>query len=965
MFNFLKRFFGTQQQRLLKKYEQIAQQVFMEEQKLSSISDNELRSKTEQFRTRYQKGESLDRLLPEAYAVIKAACLRLCGTQFSLFGHIQDWEMVPYDVQVVAAIALHYGSIAEMQTGEGKTLTASMPLYLNALSGKGVHLVTVNDYLAQRDCDWIGYLFRWLGLKVDALTHQTPHSKRKEVYQADIVYGTAAEFGFDYLRDNSIARTAKDQCQRGFNFAIIDEVDSILIDEARIPLIISGPSSESHEMYSSLQSPVAQLIRIQRDLCNKLAIEAKKILEEIALLDEEKHRKNSKIDEKKAEEAYRKLWLVSKGMPTNKTLKKIKETPFLRMEIDRWDIYYYAESNKEEKQKQLAELYIIVDERNQEYELTDKGILLWIEMGNSPDDFTMIDLGEEYFKIDQIEEKEEEKLRKKVSIREKDSQRKEKIHNLRQLLRAHLLMEKDVHYIVSDGTIIIVDENTGRPQPGRRFSDGLHQAIEAKEMVSVQGETQTYATITIQNYFRLYQKLAGMTGTAITEAAEFKEIYKLDVLVIPTNKPNQRKDFDDEIYMTDREKYNAILKEIISVHATGRPILIGTESVEISEKLSRILKQNKLPHTVLNAKHHAKEAEIIRSAGNSEAITLSTNMAGRGTDIKLSPGIADKGGLHVIGTTRHPARRIDLQLRGRCARQGDPGSSRFYLSLEDELLRLFSSPKMTMLLHRFRTPEGEPIAAKIVNTAIETAQKRIEQRNYQIRKHTLEYDDVLNKQRSEIYAIRNEILNSLNPIVEAEEILKNLCSRIAQSFIVDPNNEEKWNPEGFRQWLMFHFPISFDIQIFEQETSKEIEELVKNKVIDAFRSKIDIEKKVIKSMQQEGSSYFSVDNIFSEIIRNILIHSIDRLWQLHLLEIEHLKTEVHLRAVGQKDPLLEFKQEAFLSFDSFTEELKVEIAHILFKFHSIVPEETLNSRKRNRVDEFRARLSLIESKEEK
>ncbi|HEX2578883.1 MAG TPA: preprotein translocase subunit SecA [Rhabdochlamydiaceae bacterium] len=971
MFDLLKQLFGTQQTRLIKKYQKIVRQVNLEEQKLAALTDEQVKAKTGQFRERLVKGETLDDILPEAYAVVKAVCRRICGTEVQVSGYTQKWDMIPYDVQILGAIALHKGSIAEMMTGEGKTLTAAMPLYLNALTGKPVHLVTVNDYLAQRDCEWNGPIFRWLGLRTEALTNATPHFKRRDVYGADVVYGTASEFGFDYLRDNSMAQSAEDQCQRGHYFVIIDEVDSILIDEARTPLIISGPSSGSKQMYDQLQEPVAQMVRFQRDLCNKYANEARKILENLGRFAEGELKKLSKAEEAEVKEGFRKLWIVSKGMPHNKVLKRVKEDPNLRAEIDAWDVYYYGETNKEERGQALSELYIIVDERANEYELTDKGIKLWGEMGGDTNDFIMFDLGHEYAQIDQSEALDQAgKMQKKVELREADAMRKERAHNLRQLLRAHLLMEKDVDYIVAEGKIVIIDEHTGRPQPGRRFSDGLHQAIEAKENVAIQGETQTYATITLQNYFRLHEKIAGMTGTAMTEANEFREIYKLEVLAIPTHRKNQRKDFDDEVYMTEREKYHAILKEIEEVHKQGRPILIGTESVDVSEKLSRILKQNKLEHTVLNAKNHAKEAEIIALAGRRGSITVATNMAGRGTDIKLEAGVAELGGLEVIGTTRHQSRRIDRQLRGRCARQGDPGSSKFYVSFEDSLLRLFTSPRITSFLQRFRPPENEPISAKVLNKSIETAQKRVEQRNYQTRKHTLEYDDVMNKQRSEIYAFRNEVLRSPTPFKVAEEVLESLCLQMAQTFFVSRSTEGGWNPEGYRQWLMLHFPVTFDAQEFDNDYLQltDIENAAMDKVVASFRQKIAHEREVIEAVERgapAGAEPLDADGILTEVVRSVLIRSVDRLWQEHLLHIDHLRTEVHLRVVGQKDPLLEFKHEAFLLFDAFSANLKTEIAHALFKFKMMAPSETPPTEEKPRQitleheDAFRTNLSLM------
>lgn len=947
MFGIFKKIFGTAQGRLIKKYNRLVRKINTVEESLQALSDEQVKAKTQEFKDRLAKGEKLDDLLVEAYAVVKNVCRRLVGTEVHVSGYNQKWDMIPYDVQLLGGILLHHGSIAEMMTGEGKTLTASLPLYLNALTGQPVHLVTVNDYLAQRDCDWIGAIFRWLGLRVEALVNTTPPHLRKTLYEADIVYGTASEFGFDYLRDNSMAQSAEEQCQRGYYYAIVDEIDSILIDEARTPLIISGPTSESTQMYGVLSDPVTNVVKEQRDLCNKLATDARKILEKLGLFEESEIKKKlPKEEEKEFSEAIKNLWLVSKGNPHNKVLKRAKENPDLRSEIDKLDIYFYGEPNKEERLAVLAQLYLIVDEKANEYELTDKGIHYWVETqaGSSESDFTMLDLGHEYAEIDALSGlDEQERLQKKVNIREVDSKRKERSHNLRQMLRAHLLMEKDVDYIIEEGKIVIIDENTGRPQPGRRFSDGLHQAIEAKEGVKIQGETQTYATITLQNYFRQYKKLAGMTGTAMTEANEFKEIYKLEVVAVPTHRKCVREDADDLIFMTEREKYNAIVADIGKIHATGRPILIGTESVEVSEKLARILRQNKLPHTVLNAKNHAREAEIIADAGKEGAITVATNMAGRGTDIKLKEGVASKGGLHVIGTTRHQSRRIDRQLRGRCARQGDPGTSKFYVSFEDTLMRLFTSPRITMFLQKFRPPEGEPISAPVLNSSIETAQKRIEQRNYSMRKHTLEYDDVMNKQREEIYAFRNEVIHTKNCLPLAEEILEHVCMDMSGQFFT--SRSANWNPEGYRQQLSTHFPVTFDAKTFDSShlSAEEMEKIASDKILEAFRHKVEHQKLAIHSMHKmmnpHSKNEVDADSVIFEVIRNLLIRTIDARWQEHLLHIDHLRVEVNVRSIGQKDPLLEFKHEAFALFDQLSKEIKVEIAHALFKFEMRMPEQ--------------------------
>ncbi|HRD55120.1 MAG TPA: preprotein translocase subunit SecA [Parachlamydiaceae bacterium] len=931
MFGFLKKIFGSAQDRLLRKYFKLVKEVNSFDEKYKSLSDEELKNKTVEFRNRLEKGETLDDLLPEAYGVVKNACRRLSGTEIHVSGYDQKWDMVPYDVQVVGGIAMHYGAIAEMMTGEGKTLTASMPLYLNALSKKPVHLVTVNDYLAERDCQWVGTVFRWLGLTTAALTNEVPTENRKKIYEADIVYGTASEFGFDYLRDNSMAGRKEDQVQRGYYYAIIDEVDSILIDEARTPLIISGPVPISRQMYDELKVQVSELVRLQRDFCNKLSLDAKKELEKLeALKGEKKTKQQTEIEQ----EALRKLWLVSKGTPRNKVLKRFKEDPDMRALLDKFDLYYYADQNKEERLKLLAELYMIIDEKNSEFELTDKGVALWQEVSRDKgDEFVMLDIGHEYLLVDQDSSlSEDQKIQKKLDIQEEDAKRKERSHNLRQLLRAHLLMEKDVDYIVQDEKIVIIDENTGRTQHGRRFSDGLHQAIEAKEGVAIQKETQTYATITLQNFFRMYEKLAGMTGTAITEANELKTIYKIDVLEIPTHRPAKRRDAHDQIYMTEREKYNAIVNEIREIHEQGRPILIGTESVDISEKLSRILRQNKLEHTVLNAKQNAKEAEIIAHAGKKGAITVSTNMAGRGTDIKLEPGVAEIGGLAVIGTARHESRRIDRQLRGRSGRQGDPGSSKFFVSFDDRLLRLFASPRLTGILQKFRPPEGEPISASILNKSIETAQKRIEQRNYTIRKHTLEYDDVMNKQRQEIYAFRNEVLHTKDIEPLALELINSVISSAADQYFYSRGEEGGWNPEGFREWLMRHFPVSFEPGSFDDDHSdiEDLEKKASEKICRAFQDKLARECEKLPNMAT--SQGIKPTN---EAMRNLIIRRNDHLWQEHLLKMDHLRTDVNLRTVGQRDPLTEFKHEAFNLFDEFSRTLRTEIAQDLFRFEII------------------------------
>ncbi len=929
MVSFIKKIFGTWQDRAVQKYRKIVKDINKLEEEFQSLSDQQIRAKTDEFKKRLQEGEPIDQILPEAYAVVKDVCRRLVGAEVHVSGYDQKWDMVPYDVQLIGAIAMHDGTIAEMQTGEGKTLTATLPLYLNALTGKPVHLVTVNDYLAERDCQWTGSILRWLGLKTGALTNGTPMEQRKGIYECDVVYGTASEFGFDYLRDNSMAASKEQQVQRGYYFAIIDEVDSILIDEARTPLIISGPAPESYQMYGDLKGSVNELVRRQRDLCNRLATEARRVLDKRDL------EGSLCPSDEEIDGAVRKLWIVSKGTPRHKVVKRMQEDPDLRAAIDNIDLYYHGEQGKREKAQVLADLYIIVDEKGSEYELTDRGIATWGEIAGEgrDDDFVMMDISHEYLKIDGDPSlSDEEKMQRKVAVQDEDAKRKERAHNVRQMLRAHLLMEKDVDYIVQDGKIVIIDENTGRPQPGRRFSDGLHQAIEAKEGVSIQRETQTYATITLQNFFRMYGKLSGMTGTAITEAAEFKEIYELECLPIPTHKPCIREDGNDEIYMTEREKYNAILSDVKVEHEKGRPILIGTESVEVSEKLARIFRQNRLEYVVLNAKNHAREAEIVANAGQNGAITIATNMAGRGTDIKLGEGIASNGGLYVIGTTRHQSRRIDRQLRGRSARQGDPGSSKFYVSFEDALMRLFASPRLNAILQKFRPPEGEPISAKILNRSIETAQKRVEQRNYTIRKHTLEYDDVMNKQRQEIYSFRNDILCNPQVIDLACEVLEDVVYQGAEDYFSSRAVEGGWNSEGFREWLLAHFPIKIEEDEFDSDdySTDDIAGLASGKATRAFREKC--EREVEKFVDPANPVPADRDNPVEYAVRNLMIREVDRLWQRHLLSMDHLRSDVVLRQFGQRDPLMEFKHEAFQLFHELSVNLRTTIAQNLFKF---------------------------------
>ena len=672
----------------------------------------------------------LDQIMPEAFAAVKSAARRLCGQTIQVCDQPVAWEMVHFDVQLIGGIALHRGMIAEMQTGEGKTLVATLPVFLNGLTGMGVHVVTVNDYLAKRDSEWMGAVFKFLGLSVGCIQSQQPSQLRREQYQCDITYGTNAEFGFDYLRDNGMSSSKEEQVQRGHYFAIIDEVDSILIDEARTPLIISGPSTVSNtEQYGRFRPLIEQLVKRQSTLCNELAEEVKQRLE--------------------AEDeigAGRALFKIKLGNPRNRQLMRFMEEPDTRRLIEKTELSMYQDAQKRDLYEIKEELYYTIDEKAHDADLMDMG-----RQFLSPDDpeaFVLPDLGTAYGEIDaDLSMEEKERASRKQSLQERLDTQGEKMHSISQLLKAYCLYEKDVEYVVTDNKVIIVDENTGREMPGRRWSDGLHQAVEAKEGVHVEEETQTYATITIQNYFRLYQKLAGMTGTAETEAAEFHDIYKLDVLPIPTNVPNIRIDHNDQVFKTRREKYNAVVTKIQEAYDRGQPVLVGTASVDASELVGKMLKRAKIPCSILNAKYHRQEAEIIANAGQKGAVTVSTNMAGRGTDIKLAPGVAEAGGLFVIATERYESRRIDRQLRGRCSRQGDPGMSQFFISFEDDLMRNFAAAeRMTNMMQRFGMEDGEALEHKWLNRSVETAQKRVEQRNYTWRKRVLDFDDVMNKQ---------------------------------------------------------------------------------------------------------------------------------------------------------------------------------------------------------------------------
>jgi len=902
----LRKVLGSKNQREIRRIRPIVEKINEFENQFQSLTDEQLREKTAAWKAALvqiddpdELAHQLNTILPEAFAVVKNGARRLCGHTVTVCDQPFIWNMVHFDVQLIGGIVLHQGKIAEMATGEGKTLVATCPVYLNALNGRGVHLVTVNDYLARRDADWMGVLYNFLGLTVGCIQHDQSPSVRKEQYDYDITYGTNSEFGFDYLRDNGMATTKAQQVQRGHYFAIVDEVDSILIDEARTPLIISGPTTVSSHQYDKFKPLVEQLVRKQTTLCNRLVSDAK-----------------AAIDKGDVEEGGHLLFKVKLGQPRNKVLMRLMEDAENRKAIDKAELSFYQDSRKDDLVALKEELYFTIDEKHQETDLS--------EMGRSflnpddPDAFVLPDLITEFADIDldQTLDQAEKDERKRQRQQHCDSQA-ERIHNIAQLLRAYCLFERDVEYVVDENKVIIVDENTGRKMPGRRWSDGLHQAVEAKEGVQIDRETQTLATITIQNYFRLYHKLAGMTGTAETEANEFHDIYKLDVVVIPTNRPVIRKDNNDRIYKTRREKYNAVLEEIKACYAKGQPALVGTASVEASELLSRMLKREKIVHTVLNAKYHRQEAEIVARAGQKGSVTISTNMAGRGTDIKLGEGVEELGGLHVTGTERHEIRRVDRQLRGRCARQGDPGSSCFYVSFEDDLMRNFgASERMTAMMERFGLKDGEELEHPWLNKSVETAQKRVEQRNYIMRKRTLDFDDVMNKQREVIYALRNETLETTEPRKLIFEIVDEVVPLWVQEFLAAADGTEP-DYDALLQRVNTTFPLRLSSASSQLET-RSVEE----------NSRFLIER--IKQAYTKKVSHEESDAIIS-LERHIILNAIDRLWQEHLYAMDGLREGIYLRSYGQKDPLVEYKAEAYDMFSQLMTSIKNEVLNNLFR----------------------------------
>lgn len=921
----IKKIVGTKNQRDLKLARPLVQRINELEAGLQQLSEDQLRAKTEEFRERLAKGASLDDLMLEAFAVVKNACRRLVGTTAMVSGHEVIWDMVPFDVQLIGGMALHQRKIAEMATGEGKTLVATMPVYLNALSGRGVHVVTVNDYLARRDSEWMGHVYKYLGLTVGCIQSQMDPSQRRMMYACDITYGTNAEFGFDYLRDMGMAYRPEDMVQRGHFYAIVDEIDSILIDEARTPLIISGPAPQSGtQQYLALKPHVERLVRKQRDTCNRLMEEAKKL-----------------IEAGEDEDAQLKLYQVHQGMPRHPQLLRMLEEPAHRKLLEKINDAMLTDMRKEQARELREQLFFMIDEKGHDASLTDRGCEALSP--NDPEAYVLPDLVTQLAELDgDSSMTDEQKFEKRAELQTRFAEKSERIHSVDQLIRAYNVYEKDVQYVVQDNQVIIVDENTGRLMPGRRWSDGLHQAVEAKEGVKIERETQTLATITIQNYFRMYEKLAGMTGTAETEANEFEQIYKLDVMVIPTNRPVRRVDNNDPIYKTKREKFNAVIEEISKCHQSGQPVLVGTISVETSELLSRMLRRQGIPHNVLNAKNHAREAEIVSLAGQKGAVTIATNMAGRGTDIKLGEGVVyldremlrgqtsleDKMegrktlrdillekpcGLHVIGTERHESRRIDRQLRGRCARQGDPGSSRFYVSLEDDLMRLFGSERISGIMEKLGIQEGEVLEHKWLNRSIERAQRRVEQHNFSIRKRTLEYDDVMNKQREIIYKFRSDVVASADVTVQLLEVVEDVVIARATDTV---NGEDEESVKAFLTWTNASFPIGLRKEDLPAEINPDsVTDLVMERVKKAYELKARLEDpQALKVME-----------------RYIILQAIDTQWQDYLRSMDTLRQGVGLRAYGQRDPLVEYKTEAYTMFADLMEKIKTDIATRIFR----------------------------------
>jgi len=961
------------------------EQVYAEIDKLEKEIDNKLE-------------EVLDEILPEGFAVIKETAKRFAENKkievtataldiklAETKSHIEivgdkaiwkniwdaagtevEWNMVHYDVQLIGGTALHKGKVAEMQTGEGKTLVATLPVYLNGLTGKGVHVVTVNNYLAKRDSEWMGPIYEFHGLTVDCIDKHTPNSpERKAAYQCDITFGTNNEFGFDYLRDNMV-NDPENLVQKKHHYAIIDEVDSVLIDDARTPLIISGPTpqGDQHE-FQELKPKVQKLVESQRKLAHSYLTEAKKKL--TALSSEGGEKKEVK---KQIEEGGVALLKAFRALPKNKALIKYLSEPGIRAHLQKTENHYLQDQGKEMK-KIDVDLFFTIDEKNNSIEILDKGIDL-ISGEEDPTFYIMPDIGTMVAEIENSDASESEQLKLKDSMLRDYQVKGERIHTMNQLMKAYTLFEKEVEYVVMENKVKIVDEQTGRIMDGRRYSDGLHQAIEAKENVKVEAATQTYATITLQNYFRMYHKLAGMTGTAETEAKELWDIYELDVMSIPTNKPVQRDDREDLVFKTAREKYNAIIEEIESLVALGRPILVGTTTVEISELLSKLLSMKKIKHNVLNAKLHQKEAEIVAEAGLPGNVTIATNMAGRGTDIKLGPGVKEAGGLAIIGTERHDSRRVDRQLRGRAGRQGDPGSSQFFVSLEDNLMRLFGSERIAKMMDRLGLKEGEVIQHKMITKSIERAQKKVEENNFGIRKNLLEYDDVMNSQRNAIYRKRKNALFGDRLDLDIDNTFQEIASSIVD-YNVEAGDYENFKLESI-MYLAVESPVAEEdfFRTDEAVLTKQMYDLTKkayqrkneaiveqampvisqvyetqrdqyeNMVIPFFdgRRKINLVVNLVDSFNNKGA------NITKELEKIVTLAIIDQEWKEHLREMDDLRTSVRNAQYEQKDPLLIYKLESFELFRGMMDQLNKDTLSFLMRAHLPSPEEEQKAARR-------------------
>ena len=913
----IKKIFGSKSAKDLKKLYPYIDKINEEFNLLSNISDDELKKKfsdisdnltliikdkKEEFIKQKLDDNKIDEMLYDVeqnyldekmvsiYAIIKDAARRICNYEYLVMEQSTIWNMVPYDVQLIGGIALHKGKIAEMKTGEGKTLVSTLPIILNAITKRGVHIITVNDYLAERDSQWMAPLYKFLGLSVGCILNQIDNETRKEMYNKDITYGTNSQFGFDYLRDN-MSVSADMQVQRGHAFAIVDEVDSVLIDEARTPLIISGQiNSNANEQYSQWKSSIESLIKKQSQFINSLLTDVEELL---------------KSDKK---EAGKKMLLAQRGVPKNKKLAKLFQIQGTKQLTHQVESEYIREKKLQELDE---ELYFSIDEKSNIIDLSDKGREFLSP--SEPENFIIPDIGDEFHNIGKKYSDPKTIAEEKEKLQSLHSERSEKIHTINQLLRAYSLFEKDNEYIVQDGKVLIVDQHTGRVMHGRQFSDGMHQAIEAKESVAIQRETQTVATITIQNYFRMYEKLAGMTGTAETEAAEFMQIYKLDVLEIPTNEPIQRTDDEDLIYKTRREKYKSVIEGIQKLSEKGQPVLVGTTSVEESETLSKMLKLTKLQHNVLNAKQHQSEAEIIARAGLKNSITISTNMAGRGTDIKLGEGVEALGGLFILGTGRHESRRIDLQLRGRAGRQGDKGGSVFYLSLEDNLMRLFGSEKIAKVMDTMGIKDGEVITHSMVTRSIERAQKKIEAMNFGARKNLIEYDDVMNYQREIVYNRRNFSLHEEDISSEVKEILDEFIEDAIAEFCQDSSNLN-WDLDGLNNELLNTFGLDMKIGS-EVSNKKQLKQLVSDGT------------NAILKFKEENFNY----EMFNDFKKFVILRTIDQKWQDHLYMMDQLREGINLRAYGQKNPLIEYKHEGFAMFESMMLETNKETLKRIFR----------------------------------